>query len=54
MATPYVKRTTIPHAPTDAEDLYPDTDGKPMAVSDVENRGIVYLLDVSPCAEDFV
>lgn len=34
MAT-HLKNSTIPHAPTDAtDDIYPDTDGKPMAVSD--------------------
>ena len=46
MATPYTKRTAIPHAPTDADDLYPDTDGKPMAVSDQHRYWLIWILQV--------
>ena len=44
MATPYTKSTAIPHAPTDADDLYPDTDGKPMAVSDRHRYWLIWIL----------
>ncbi len=43
MAT-YTKDAAIPHAPADATDLYPDTDGKPMAVSDRHRYWLIRIL----------
>ena len=40
----YTKGATIPHAPTDDTDLYPDTDGKPMAVSDHHRYWLTRIL----------
>lgn len=34
----YKERTHIPYAPTEDDELYPDSDGKPMAVSDTHRR----------------
>ena len=34
----YKEGTHIPYAATDDDELYPDSDGKPMAVSDLHRR----------------
>ncbi len=44
--TPSPKRHRIPYAPTDALDLYPAEDGKPMAVSDYHRRILIRTLEV--------
>ena len=44
--TPSPKGHPIPYAPTDASDLYPAEDGKPMAVSDYHRRILVRTLEV--------
>ena len=36
--------TDIPYAPTDTADLYPETDGKPMAASDLHLEILIWLL----------
>ena len=43
MAT-YKNGTDIPYAPTDTADLYPETDGKPMAASDFHLEILIWLL----------
>lgn len=40
----YTNRLNIPHAPTDAADIYPDTDGEPMAASDLHLEILIWLL----------
>ena len=40
----YTKRLNIPYAPTDTADLYPDTDGEPMAASDFHLEILIWLL----------
>ena len=40
----YTKGATIPHTPTDDTDLYPDTDGKLMAVSDRHRYWLTRIL----------
>ena len=40
------KMVDIPYAPTDASDLYPETDGKPMAVSDWHRSILTRILQV--------
>lgn len=42
----YKARNHIPYAPTEDEELYPDSDGKPMAVSDVHRRILMRTLQV--------
>ena len=37
-------RLHIPYAPTETTDLYPDSDGKPMAVSDLHRRILIRTL----------
>ena len=37
----YQDRLHIPYVPTETTDLYPDTDGKPMAVSDFHRRILI-------------
>ncbi len=44
--TPYKKVPPIPYAPTDASDLYPAEDGKPMAVSDYHRRILMRTIQV--------
>ena len=44
--TPSPKGHRIPYAPTDASDLYPAEDGKPMAVSDYHRRILIRTLGV--------
>ena len=44
MASTYTKRTSIPYVPTDAANLYPETDGKPMAASDYHRRLLIWTL----------
>ena len=44
--TPSPKGRRIPSAPTDASDLYPAEDGKPMAVSDYHRRILIRTLGV--------
>ena len=44
MARPYSKGTSIPYVPTDAANLYPETDGKPMAASDYHRRLLIWTL----------
>ena len=39
-------RIHIPYAPTESADLYPDSDGKPMAVSDLHRRILIRTLQV--------
>ena len=45
MATPTNLRN-MPYAPTDAADLYPETDGEPMAASDFHLEILIWLLQV--------
>ena len=42
----YKEGTHIPYAPTEADELYPDSDGKPMAVSDLHRRILTRTLQV--------
>jgi len=42
----YKERTHIPYAPTEDDELYPDSDGKPMAVSDTHRRILTRTLGV--------
>ena len=44
--TTYLKGLDIPAVPTDESDIYPDTDGKPMAVSDLHRRILIRTLQV--------
>ena len=44
MASTYTKGTSIPYVPTDAANLYPETDGKPMAASDYHRRLLIWTL----------
>ncbi len=44
--TTYLKGLDIPHAQTDESDIYPETDGKPMAVSDLHRRILIRTLQV--------
>ena len=44
MARPYAKDTSIPYVPTDAANLYPEEDGKPMAASDYHRRLLIWTL----------
>ena len=40
----YKNGINVPYAPTDAADLYPETDGKPMAASDLHLEILIWLL----------
>ena len=40
----HTNRRNLPYAPTDTADLYPDTDGKPMAASDLHLEILIWLL----------
>ncbi len=40
----YTDRLNIPYAPTDTTDIYPDTDGEPMAASDYHLEILIWLL----------
>jgi Uma2 family endonuclease len=40
----YKNGINIPYAPTDAADFYPETDGKPMAASDLHLEILIWLL----------
>ena len=40
----YTNRHNIPYAPTDTADLYPETDGEPMAASDFHLEILIWLL----------
>ena len=40
----YTNRLNIPHAPTDAADIYPETNGEPMAASDLHLEILIWLL----------
>ena len=42
----YRDRFHIPYAPTETADLYPDSDGQPMAVSDLHRRILTRTLEV--------
>ena len=42
----YKEGTHIPYAPTEDDELYPDSDGKPMAVSDLHRRILMRTLQV--------
>ena len=42
----YKNGLNIPYAPTDTADLYPDTDGEPMAASDLHLEILIWLLQV--------
>ena len=42
----YKEGTHIPYAPTEDDELYPDSDGKPMAVSDQHRRILTRMLQV--------
>ena len=44
--TTYTKENRIPSTPTDASIFYPETDGEPMAVSDLHRRILTRLLQV--------
>ena len=40
----YKNGRNMPYAPTDAVDIYPDTDGEPMAASDLHLEILIWLL----------
>lgn len=40
----YTNKHNVPYAPTDTADLYPDTDGQPMAASDLHLEILIRLL----------
>ena len=40
----YKNGRNMPYAPTDTADLYPDTDGKPMAASDLHLEILIWLI----------
>ncbi|MDE0682121.1 MAG: hypothetical protein OXI63_04320 [Candidatus Poribacteria bacterium] len=40
----YPNGLKIPYAPTDATDLYPETDGQPIAASDLHREILIWLL----------
>ena len=40
----YKNGRNLPYAPTDAVDIYPDTDGKPMAAGDLHLEILIWLL----------
>ncbi len=40
----YTNWPNVPYAPTDTADLYPDTDGEPMAASDLHLEILIWLL----------
>ena len=42
----HANRRNLPYAPTDTADLYPDTDGEPMAASDFHLEILIWLLQV--------
>ena len=42
--TPSKKRKPISYVPTDASELYPSEDGKPMAVSDYHRKLLIWVL----------
>ena len=42
----YTNKHNMPYAPTDTADLYPDTDGQPMAASDLHLEILIRLLQV--------
>ena len=44
MANPYINARKVSYAPTDTVDLYPDTDGEPMAASDYHLEILMWLL----------
>ena len=44
MARTDQKNTSIPYVPTDGAVFYPDTDGKPMAVSDYHRKLLTWTL----------
>ena len=44
MANPYTNARKVTYAPTDTVDLYPDTDGEPMAASDYHLEILMWLL----------
>ena len=39
----YTNRRNMPYAPTDTADLYPETDGEPMAASDFHLEILIWL-----------
>ena len=41
---PSKKRKPISYVPTDASELYPSEDGKPMAVSDYHRKLLIWVL----------
>ena len=45
MAT-HITRDRIRYVPTDTDDLYPETDGKPMAATDIHRRILIWVLQV--------
>ena len=40
----YTNQRNMPYAPTDTSDLYPETDGEPMAASDLHLEILIWLL----------
>ena len=42
----YGDQRHIPYAPTETAELYPDSDGQPMAVSDLHRRILTRTLEV--------
>ncbi|RKU14919.1 hypothetical protein C6503_14255 [Candidatus Poribacteria bacterium] len=42
----YKNERNVPYAPTDTADLYPETDGKPMAASDFHLEILIWLLQM--------
>ena len=42
----YTNKHNMPYAPTDTADLYPDTDGQPMAASDLHLEILIRLLQI--------
>ena len=45
MAT-HITTERIRYVPTDVDDLYPETDGKPMAATDIHRRILIWVLQV--------
>lgn len=42
----YGKGLKIPYAPTEEKRLYPDTDGEPMAASDLHRQQLIWILQI--------
>ncbi len=42
----HITTERIRYVPTDVDDLYPETDGKPMAATDIHRRILIWVLQV--------